>query len=86
MKDDYIAIDHLILALTKEPTIAGILKEAAVSASAIRKEVEQSRGNKRVTSRSAEAGFDALAKYAVDMTKLAEEVLFSVETRMSHSD
>lgn len=73
MKDDYIAVDHLILALTKEPAIAAILKEAAVSATAIRKEVEQSRGNKRVTSRSAEAGFDALAKYAVDMTKLAEE-------------
>ncbi len=74
MKDDYIAVDHLILALIKDSTIAGVLKEAAVSSNAIKTDVEKSRGNKHITSRSAEAGFDALAKYAMDMTKLAEEV------------
>ncbi|KAF8329777.1 heat shock protein [Cantharellus anzutake] len=73
MKDDYIAVDHIILALIKDSTMVGLLKEAAVSAAAIQKEVEQARGNKRITSRTAEAGFDALAKYAIDMTKLAEE-------------
>jgi ATP-dependent Clp protease ATP-binding subunit ClpB len=35
--------------------------------------VQQIRGNRRVESKSAEAGFDALCKYAVDLTALAEE-------------
>lgn len=35
--------------------------------------VQQIRGNRRVESKSAEAGFDALSKYAIDLTALAEE-------------
>ena len=35
--------------------------------------IQQIRGNRRVESKSAEAGFDALSKYAVDLTALAEE-------------
>lgn len=35
--------------------------------------IEQIRGNKRVESKTAEQGFDALQKYAVDLTALAEE-------------
>ena len=34
---------------------------------------QQIRGNRRVESKSAEAGFDALSKCAVDLTALAEE-------------
>ena len=71
MHDSYIAQDHLLLALLKEPTIAGTLKELGLTEAALRTAVEGIRGNRRVESKTAEQGFDALRKYAVDLTGLA---------------
>ncbi|KAG8678625.1 hypothetical protein FRC09_019685, partial [Ceratobasidium sp. 395] len=73
MHDSYIAQDHIILALIKDSTIATVLKEAALTPAAIKTAVQQTRGNRRVDSKNAEEGFDALNKYAVDLTALAEE-------------
>lgn len=73
MRDQYVAQDHLVLALIKDPSIAGLLKDAGLNAATIKTAVEQLRGNRRVESKSAEQGFDALAKYAIDLTKLAED-------------
>lgn len=71
--DSYIAQDHLILALIKDSTIAGVLKEASLTPAAIKTAIQNTRGNRRVDSKNAEQGFDALTKYAVDLTALAEE-------------
>ncbi|KAF8622472.1 hypothetical protein AX15_006988 [Amanita polypyramis BW_CC] len=73
MHDSYIAQDHLILALLKDPSISPILKDLSLTEDALKSAVEQVRGNRRVDSKSAEAGFDALQKYAIDLTALAEE-------------
>ncbi|QRV76707.1 heat shock protein HSP104 family protein [Ceratobasidium sp. AG-Ba] len=73
MHDSYIAQDHLILALIKDPSIATILKEQSLTPAAIKTAVQNVRGNRRVDSKNAEEGFDALTKYAVDLTALAEE-------------
>jgi ATP-dependent Clp protease ATP-binding subunit ClpB len=73
MHDSYVAQDHLILALLKDSSIAAVLKEAGLTEATLKTAVEQIRGNRRIDSRSAEAGFDALQKYAVDLTALAEE-------------
>jgi len=71
--DSYIAQDHLILALLKDPQFVTILKEASLKEATIKTAIEQLRGNRRVESKNAEEGFDALNKYAVDLTTLAEE-------------
>ncbi|KZT30584.1 hypothetical protein NEOLEDRAFT_1126177 [Neolentinus lepideus HHB14362 ss-1] len=73
MHDSYIAQDHLILALIKDSSIVPVLKEAGCNENTVKTAVEQARGNRRVESRTAEQGFDALSKYAVDLTSLAEE-------------
>ncbi|KAG8762497.1 hypothetical protein FRC15_008466, partial [Serendipita sp. 397] len=73
MHDSYIAQDHLLLALIKDPTIAQALKEASLTEKVLTTVIQQIRGNRRVESKSAEQGFDALAKYATDLTALAEE-------------
>ncbi|KIM66202.1 hypothetical protein SCLCIDRAFT_1211432 [Scleroderma citrinum Foug A] len=73
MHDSYVAQDHLILALIKDSTITPVLKEAGLTEAAIKTTVQQIRGNRRIESRNAEAGFEALQKYAVDLTALAEE-------------
>ncbi|KAI0068201.1 hypothetical protein BV25DRAFT_1911214 [Artomyces pyxidatus] len=73
MHDSYVAQDHLLLALLKTPSLAPVLKEANLTEATLKTAIEQIRGNRRVESRSAEQGFDALSKYAVDLTALAEE-------------
>jgi ATP-dependent Clp protease ATP-binding subunit ClpB len=73
MHDSYIAQDHLLRALLKDPSIAAALKELGLNEATLKTAIEQIRGNRRVESKSAEQGFDALQKYAVDLTALAEE-------------
>lgn len=73
MHDSYIAQDHILLALIKDPTILAVLKENSLVEGTLKTAIEQIRGNRRVESKTAEQGFDALQKYAVDLTSLAEE-------------
>lgn len=73
MHDTYIAQDHLLLALLKDSTIQSVLKEASLTEAALKTAIQQTRGDRRVDSKNAEQGFDALQKYAVDLTALAEE-------------
>ncbi|KAE9408082.1 P-loop containing nucleoside triphosphate hydrolase protein [Gymnopus androsaceus JB14] len=72
MHDSYIAQDHILLALLKDSTITAILKEAGLTEGTVKTAIEQTRGNRRVESKTAEQGFDALQKYAIDLTSLAE--------------
>lgn len=70
-KDSHVAIDHLILALAKNPKMAEALKEGGVTTKALTQAVRDLRGNRRVESRNAESNYDALNKYAIDMVALA---------------
>ncbi|KAG1757568.1 P-loop containing nucleoside triphosphate hydrolase protein [Suillus lakei] len=73
MHDSYIAQDHILLALLKDSSISSVIKDVGLTEAALKTAIEQTRGNRRVESKNAEAGFDALQKYAVDLTALAEE-------------
>lgn len=73
MRDSYLAQDHLLLALIKDPSIASVVKEAGLTEAVLRTTIQQVRGDRHVESRSAEEGFDALQKYAIDLTALAQE-------------
>ncbi|KAK4702684.1 ATP-dependent Clp protease ATP-binding subunit ClpB, partial [Phenoliferia sp. Uapishka_3] len=71
--DTFIAIDHLVIALTADAGISSVLKEAGTSAESVKRAAESIRGGKSVNSRGAEEGFEALSKYARDLTAEAEE-------------
>ncbi|HET6184529.1 MAG TPA: ATP-dependent chaperone ClpB [Acetobacteraceae bacterium] len=72
--DDYVAQDRLLVALAASDTPAArALRAAGVSAQAIEKAVNDVRKGRRVTSQNAEDSFDALKKYARDITALARE-------------
>jgi ATP-dependent Clp protease ATP-binding subunit ClpA len=73
MHDSYIAQDHLLLAVIQDSTIQLILKEAGLTEAALKTAINQTRGNRRVESKTAEQGFDALQKYAADLTALASD-------------
>src|SRR5580693_4683988 len=72
--DEYVAQDRLLVALAASDTPAArALRSASVSAQALDKAVNDLRKGRKVTSANAEANFDALKKYARDVTALARE-------------
>jgi ATP-dependent Clp protease ATP-binding subunit ClpB len=73
MHDSYIAQDHLLLALIQDSSIQPVLKEAGLSEAALKTALNQTRGSRRVDTKNAEEGFDALNKYATDLTALAAD-------------
>ncbi len=74
MKDDYVATEHLLIALaTVESSARQVLTDAGLSADALRDALTAVRGNRRVTSQDAESTYEALEKYSVDLTAAAEE-------------
>src|ERR1700733_4852476 len=72
--DEYVAQDRLLVALAASDTPAGrALKNAGVSAQALDKAVADIRKGRKVDSPNAESSFDALKKYARDVTAVARE-------------
>ena len=74
MGDDYVATEHLLLALTiVDTSVRPLLAEHGVTEDPLREAITAVRGNRKVTSQEAEATYEALEKYAVDLTARAEE-------------
>jgi len=72
--DEYVAQDRVLVALAESSTPAGrALKAAGATAQALDKVVAEVRKGRKVTSPNAEATFDALKKYARDVTAVARE-------------
>ena len=74
MKDDYVATEHLLIALagTQSPA-QQVLLDAGLTEAGLREGLTAVRGNRRVTSQEAESTYDALEKYSVDLTESARE-------------
>jgi ATP-dependent Clp protease ATP-binding subunit ClpB len=74
MKDDYVATEHLLIALAGTQSSAQqVLKDAGLTEQGLREGLTAVRGNRRVTSQEAESTYDALEKYSVDLTASAED-------------
>jgi len=74
-KDDYVSTEHLLLALAKQKGDAVQSALAALGATheAILKALAEVRGSQRVTDQNPEGKFQALEKYAKDLTDLARK-------------
>ena len=74
MKDEYVASEHLLIALAGvESSAQKLLNDAGLTESGLREQLTAVRGNRRVTSQDAESTYEALEKYSVDLTRSAEE-------------
>lgn len=74
MKDEYVSIEHLILAIFKSKSkVAQILKDQGVTEKQLEAAINEIRNGARVTSASAEETYNSLNKYANNLTKLANE-------------
>ncbi|KAI8988101.1 P-loop containing nucleoside triphosphate hydrolase protein [Mycotypha africana] len=71
-KDSYISVDHIILGLADEDSTFKPMKEAGITKKALENAVSQVRGNRRVDSKNAEEVYEALSKYAIDLTQMAQ--------------
>src|SRR5918911_1747418 len=73
MQDEYISTEHLLLALADEKDGAAgrILRQHGVNREDLLKVVGEMRGGSRITDQNAEANYQALSKYAKDLTDLA---------------
>jgi ATP-dependent Clp protease ATP-binding subunit ClpB len=69
LKDDYLSVEHILLAMVNEP----VLRSLGVSRERLMGALQQVRGNQRVTSPDPETTYQALEKYGRDLTKLAAQ-------------
>ena len=73
MKDEYTSGEHVLIALaTVDSAAKRVLDQAGATAEALRGALPQVR-RQRITSQDPEATFEALQKYAVDLTERARE-------------
>ena len=71
--DEYVSTEHFLLAIadTKESTASQILRRHGVVADAVLKALQSVRGTQRVTDQNPEDKYQALQRYARDLTELA---------------
>ncbi|HBZ84940.1 MAG TPA: ATP-dependent chaperone ClpB [Verrucomicrobia subdivision 6 bacterium] len=76
LKDDYISVEHILLAALKEDShtgVAKILKEFGITRDKLLAALQTVRGGQRVTSANPEATYESLEKYGRDLTRLARQ-------------
>ena len=73
MGDEYVSVEHLFLAMIKNPNkeMAEIWKEYGITRERFLQALSTVRGNQRVTSDNPEATYDTLEKYGYDMVERA---------------
>ena len=74
MKDEYISVEHLFLAMLEEGGACGkVLSDCGCTKEKTLMALKEVRGNQRVTSEDPESSFEALEKYGRDLTEAARK-------------
>jgi len=69
LKDDYISVEHVVLAATGEK----VFRDLGISEQRIMQTLQTIRGGQRVSTQNPEATYESLEKYGSDLTKLAAQ-------------
>jgi ATP-dependent Clp protease ATP-binding subunit ClpB len=74
MKDEFVSVEHALLALTEDSGFSGrLLREFGLTRERLMRALQEVRGSQRVTSQNPEATFEALEKYGRDLTQMAAQ-------------
>ena len=74
MNDEYVSIEHLILAIVKSKSgIGQALRDQGATEKLVKTAIEELRKGDRVTSQSAEETYNSLNKYAKNLNQLAQD-------------
>ena len=72
--DDYISIEHLILAYAKDDRFGrALFQEFGLNENKLKEIIKEIRGSQKVTDQNPEGKYEALEKYGRDLTQLARE-------------
>src|SRR4028119_309561 len=73
-KDDFISIEHLMLAYLKDDRFGkALFQEFRLDEKKLKSAIDQIRGNQKVTDQNPEGKYEALEKYGRDLTEAARE-------------
>jgi ATP-dependent Clp protease ATP-binding subunit ClpB len=76
LKDEYVSVEHLVLAMFDQPGSSGVAKAfeaCGLNRNKFLTALTEVRGNQRVSSPNPEATYEALEKYGRDLTRLAQQ-------------
>ncbi|HEU5131393.1 MAG TPA: Clp protease N-terminal domain-containing protein, partial [Pyrinomonadaceae bacterium] len=73
LQDEFISTEPLLLAIVEDADAGKILRQHGVNKDDLLKVIEQMRGGTRITDQNAEQNYQALSKYARDLTELARK-------------
>ena len=75
MKDEYVSVEHLLLALVEHPNRAlkELFRTYNITKEGVLQALSKVRGNQRVTSDNPEETYDALKKYGTDLVERARQ-------------
>jgi ATP-dependent Clp protease ATP-binding subunit ClpB len=74
LKDDYISVEHILLAATADKGPAGrLLAQMGLTKERLMQALREVRGSQRVTSQTPEATYQSLERYGRDLTELARQ-------------
>ncbi|MGZ3518178.1 MAG: ATP-dependent chaperone ClpB [Vulcanimicrobiaceae bacterium] len=73
LQDDYVSVEHLLLAMLEDSGPAGrVLRDAGLTRDRVMNALREVRGNQRVTSQNPEETYQSLERYGRDLTQEAE--------------
>jgi ATP-dependent Clp protease ATP-binding subunit ClpB len=74
LNDDFVSIEHLLLAMTADSGPAGkLLRDLGVTREKLLAALREVRGNQRVTTQNPEGTYQSLERYGRDLTRAAEQ-------------
>jgi len=74
MQDEFLSVEHVLLALADSKTATGdLLRKAGANRATLEKALKEVRGSQRVVDQDPEGKYQALEKYGTDLTALARQ-------------
>ncbi|HTW84571.1 MAG TPA: ATP-dependent chaperone ClpB [Candidatus Sulfotelmatobacter sp.] len=74
LNDDYVSVEHLLLAMTKDTGAVGrMFRDLGLTREKLLGALREVRGNQRVTTQNPEGTYQSLERYGRDLTKAAEQ-------------
>ncbi|HEX2749795.1 MAG TPA: Clp protease N-terminal domain-containing protein, partial [Verrucomicrobiales bacterium] len=74
LKDDFLSVEHILLALTKKPgDLQSVIKESGLTRDRLLTAIREIRGNQKVADQQPEGKYQTLEKYGTDLTARARE-------------
>jgi ATP-dependent Clp protease ATP-binding subunit ClpB len=73
LKDEYVSVEHLLMAMLEDAKIGKLLQQFGITHDKFLKALTDVRGNQRVQSANPEATYEALERYGRDLVKMARD-------------